>query len=119
MDANDPRWKAASDPGPDPLTYKAMLSEFQTGYRSAQEEASGLGYHPSVAADGLEQSDVIPGAEEVIELLKRVVLMAKGNRGVMVKPERLVGKLSSGLSRVMYNLGKCQGYREYRKSVLR
>ncbi|MEN6535473.1 MAG: hypothetical protein ABFD89_17550 [Bryobacteraceae bacterium] len=114
MNANDPRWKVSSDPGPDPLTYKAMLSEFQTGYRSAQEEAGGLGYHPSLAADGLEQSDVIPGAEEVIELLKRVVLTAKGSRGVIVKPERLAGKLSAGLSRVMYNLGKCQGYREYK-----
>lgn len=111
MHPNDPRWKAAAyDPGPDPLTLRAMLSEFEMGHRRSMEEPQG-GMSPASAAMDLEMDDVVAGAEEVIELLKRVVRHAQGP-GVRVQPQRFVAKLSAGLSKMLYNLGRVQGYRD-------
>lgn len=111
MNPSDPRWKAAADPGPDPLTYKALLGEFKLGYKSGENEVENTDVAPESAAMNLEAGDVIAGAEEVIDLMKRVVTTAKSG-AVGVQAERFVAKLSSGLSKVVYNLGKVHGYRD-------
>ena len=111
MHPDDPRWKAAYDPGPDPHTYKALLSEFKMGYQRSQDEASAGSFAPASAAMNLETGDLVVGAEEVMILMKRIVQAAQGP-GVSVQPERLVAKLSSGLSKMIYNLGRVQGYRD-------
>lgn len=105
------KWKLTSDPGPDPLTYKALLSEYRSGSKQAAEEVENTQVSPESAAMNLEVGDVKLGAEEVIDLMKRLIVA--GQRGsVRVNPERLFAKLSAGLSRVAYNLGKIEGYRE-------
>lgn len=111
MRPNDPRWKAASDPGPDPLTYRALLGEYKIGYKSGTHEIETSNVAPESAAMNLEMGDVMIGADEVITLMKRVI--ASANRGaVTVQPERFVAKLCSSIGKVVYSLGKCQGYRD-------
>jgi hypothetical protein len=111
MHRNDARWKAAYDPGPDPMTYKAMLSEFQMGHKRSMDEPRGQ-VAPESSAMNLETSDVVEGAEEAIDLLKQVVRHAQQSNGVRINPQRFVAKLSAGLSKMLYNLGRVQGYRD-------
>lgn len=93
------------------MTYKAMLSEFQMGHKRSMDEPRGQ-VAPESSAMNLETSDVVEGAEEAIDLLKQVVRHAQQSNGVRINPQRFVAKLSAGLSKMLYNLGRVQGYRD-------
>lgn len=119
IDSKDPRWKSAEasvksadyDPGPDPHSLKAFTSEIQMGIKRAMEEATSnpnMAWQSGMDADAL----VVMGAEEVIDLLKRTVLAAKSSGGARIAtPQRYAAKLSGSLSKMLYNLGRSEGYK--------
>lgn len=111
MKPNDPRWKVAAEVAPDPLTLRAFLSEYEQGVKAGTAEVDTTQVAPESAAMNLEMSDVVPAAEEVIALMKRVI-QAASRSSVRVDPTRFSSKLSANLSRLVYNLGRCAGYRE-------
>lgn len=111
MNLNDPRWKAAAEVAPDPIMLRALLSEYQQGVKAGHTEVETTQVAPESAAMNLEMSDVVVAAEDVIALMKRIV-QAANRSAVHIQPARFSAKLSSQLSRLVYNLGKCAGYRE-------
>lgn len=99
---------------PDPMSYKAFMSEFRTGVQTGAEEAaiatSGadqVGYHGRVA----EVDDLVTSAtDELLELAKRLANAARQGRATIgINEHRLVPKMSGILSTLFYNLGKLRG----------
>jgi hypothetical protein len=111
MRSSDSRWKVAADQGSNLPIYKALLNEYSLGYKSGEDEVDNSQVAAESAAMNLEVGDVVAGAEEVIDIMKRIITAAKRS-SVVLQKERFLTKLSSSLSKVVYNLGKAQGYRD-------
>lgn len=105
-------WKVQADDGPDPIIYKALLSDYHLGYKAAQDEVS---RNPEIAVHSaimnLEAGEITSGAKDVVQLMTRIIQTGRRG-GIATTPERLSSRLSEGLSKVVYNLGKCAGYRD-------
>jgi hypothetical protein len=96
------------DPGPDPLTFKAFLSEMRKGAETAEEELA------QTPTSGWQLRDEPSGyvqeaADEIIALMKRI---QTAGYSVRVTPQRFAAKLSGLCSKLVYNLGKVEGYSE-------
>jgi hypothetical protein len=112
--ASADRHKNAGEYAPDPLTYKAFLSEFKQGVVAGADEASqatsgveAVGVHGYITqADDL----VTAASQELLDLAKRLVMIASRGRGVIaINEHRLVPKMSGILSTFFYNIGKLRG----------
>lgn len=105
---------ADAEYSPDPLTYKAFLSEFKQGVVAGTSEAEQastgfetVGVHGYIAAaDDL----VTASARDLLDLAKRMDLAAnRGRATIGINEHRLIPKLSGILSTFFYNIGKLRG----------
>ena len=112
------RWKSAYyDPGPDPHSFKAFWTEMQMGARSARDEV-GRGAIPAVTLQGVAADEVADAAQEIIASLKRITAIAEQGGVARVRARRFCTGMSSSLSKLMYNLGRVEGYDESSTELL-
>lgn len=108
------RWANAAEHNPDPLTFKAFMSEFKQGIKAGEAEGTealmahpddGPGFHGYITgANDLATS----AAQDLLELAKRII--AVSDRGIIgVNATRLVPKMSGILSTLFYQMGKVHG----------
>jgi len=106
--------KTAAEHNPDPLTFKAFMSEFKSGIAAGEKEADlavmahpedGPGFHGYITvANDLATS----AAQDLLEMAKRII--AASDRGIIgVNVTRLVPKMSGILSTLFYQTGKIHG----------
>ena len=102
----DRRAKKAAAGGPDPLSLKAFLSEYEIGVkRGTTEGERPTNYHGLVT---VTQEEVKEAATEVKQLMDRILTTAQ--RGdVKVNPQRFCSSLSTHLSTLLYQLGVYEG----------
>lgn len=106
------RFIKANEHNPDPLTYKAFLSEFKRGTQTGQEVASAATHGEPVNLQGeISRVDdlVSLAASDLLELAQRINRAASSPNGLAVKEHRLVPKMSGILSTLFYNAGKARG----------
>lgn len=107
------RFVQADEHNPDPLTFKAFLSEFHQGLKMGQQKAAELiGTHPegpnvhgemSVAED-----KIAVAASDLLDLARRLESFASQRR-LAVNEHRLVPKMSGILSTLFYQMGYVKG----------
>lgn len=107
--------RTAVEFAPDPLAYKAFLSEFNQGVKAGEQLALdtphnldpvGIRGHESASEDLVTEA-----AREMLELMRRVVTITE--RGAIgVNENKLSSKMSGFLSTFFYNLGKLRGLKQ-------
>lgn len=109
------RYKSADEHNPDPITFKAFLSEFHQGLKSGEEKAlslvgqkEGPGVHGEVT---VSEDKIAVAATDLFELARRIETMATGS-GIEVNEHRLVPKMSGILSTLFYQLGFKRGLKK-------
>lgn len=100
---------------PDPLTYKAFMSEFHQGIKSGDEKATSLkGVSEGGGIQGeiaVSEDKIAVAAQELLELSRRLDSFA--SRGNMaVNEHRLVPKMSGILSTLFYQMGFVRGLKK-------
>jgi len=114
------RWKAdrtAAEHNPDPLTYKAFLSEFKQGVAAGVElQKQSVADPVSVPIQGhISVTDdlVTSSAQDLLDLAKRLVAAStRGVGSIGINEHRLVPKMSGILSTFFYNMGKLEGMKK-------
>jgi hypothetical protein len=104
--------QADGEHNPDPLTFKAFLSEFEQGVKKGQEmgTSSMMGDSPVPAMNDLVvvEEKVASAAKDLLELARRIeTLASRGNMGV--NERRLAAKMSGILSTLFYQTGVAKG----------
>lgn len=103
------RTRTAAAGGPDPLTYKAFLSEYEQGVKRGKDEEAQGNYPVAVSNLQVEaQDEMVMAAKEAKELLDRVIHMGSSGN-VKINPQRFSAKLSQSLSTLLYNAGRYEG----------
>lgn len=109
------RFMAADDHNPDPISYKAFLSEFKQGETSGEESArqSLMGDDPVSAMSKVTVAEekVAAAASDLLDLARRIETLAKrGNLGV--NELKLSAKMSGILSTLFYQTGFSRGLKK-------
>ncbi len=101
------RFKEADEHNPDPLTFKAFLSEFKQGEQRGSEMSTS-GPVP-IMNDLVAIEEKISGAaRDLLELARRIeAITGRGSLGV--NEHRLAAKMSGILSTLFYNAGIAKG----------
>jgi hypothetical protein len=102
----------ADEHNPDPLTFKAFLSEFEQGFKRGQEMATGsmMGDGPVPAMNDLVvvEEKITKAAGDLLEMARRIETIAsRGSLGV--NERRLAAKMSGILSTLFYQTGVAKG----------
>ena len=105
-----------ADTSPDPLTYKAFLSEFKAGEKTGAELAWGRSDAPGHLTDGpslpaqisVAEDKVAEAARDLLDLAKRIETLS-GQGNLAVNETRLAAKMSGILSSLFYNAGLTKG----------
>lgn len=111
------RFVKAGDHNPDPLTFKAFLSEFKQGEKTgkdlAMQSVMGDSPVPAMSQAVVAEEKVAGAASDLLELARRIETIAKqGNLGV--NETRLSAKMSGILSTLFYQTGLSRGLKETR-----
>lgn len=106
------RHKQADAYSPDPLTFKAFLSEYEQGLKRGQEMATGsmMGDSPVPAMNDLVvvEEKIAGACYDLLELARRIeTLASRGNLGI--NERRLAAKMSGILSTFFYQTGVAKG----------
>lgn len=102
-------WKAKEADtaiAPDPLTFRAFLSEMEKGMQTAEDEYA---QNPNPMLDQFPAGEAQAAASEIIVLMKR---LQQHGYNVRTNPRRFAAKLSGLCSQLVYNLGKIEGYKK-------
>src|SRR5215467_6897366 len=110
-DLTQSRIAAAGSPAdyaPDPLTFRAFMSEFKQGVKAGAQEALDVsdGFHQGPGPYELErvaEDTVVTAARDIMEYMKRITIIA-GRGTVGVNERKLVPRISGLLSTFFYNL---------------
>lgn len=101
--------RTATAGGPDPLTYKAFLSEYEQGVKRGKEEEAQGNYPVAVSNLQVEAQDqLVSAAQEAKELLNRVIQMGSSGN-VRINPRRFSAQMSQSISTLLYNAGRYEG----------
>jgi hypothetical protein len=101
----------AATGGPDPISLRAFLSEYEAGEKQGRDEAMQASMEspngPSVyGIVSVAEEDLVGAAEEVKDLANRIVRLGSSAR---INPLRFGTKMSQSLSALFYNAGRLSG----------
>lgn len=108
------RFKEADEHNPDPLTFKAFLSEFKQGEQRGEQMTLTPDAPVPVMNDLVAIEEKISGAaRDLLELARRIeAITGRGSLGV--NEHRLAAKMSGILSTLFYNAGVAKGIKSNR-----
>lgn len=104
------RFKQADEHNPDPLTFKAFLSEYKQGEQTGEQMAASSGSGPVPVMNDLVviEEKISGAAKDLLELARRIeAITGRGSLGV--NEHRLAAKMSGILSTLFYNAGIAKG----------
>jgi len=103
------RFKEADEHNPDPLTFKAFLSEFKQGEKTGEQMAMAPSSNVPVMNELVAIDEKISGAaRDLLELARRIEAIT-GRSSLGVNEHRLAAKMSGILSTLFYNAGVAKG----------
>jgi len=97
--------KRAAAGGPDPISFKAFISEYQSGFNRGSEVGGSY-----MDQEGL-QDEIVSAAREIEVLCKRIISTGEA-AGLKMKERKVAAKFSENLSTLFYNMGRIEGMRE-------
>lgn len=92
--------------GPDPLTMKAFLSEYEQGKKRGEELGKKIDQKERRDEMDRLQDEITAAAIEVEDLADRIASYVHGAR---INPERFAAKVSRNMSTMFYNFGMYDG----------
>lgn len=101
--------RTAAAGGPDPLTMKAFLSEFEMGRKRGLEVPP----EKAIVETNLAEDEMVEAAKQVKDLVERIIRMGTSG-SVRINPQRAAAKLSQSLSTLFYEGGRATGLSESR-----
>lgn len=102
--------RTADEHNPDPISFKAFVSEYEQGVKSGADLAM---QSQNVWGEVTVHQDLVEAAaRDLLELSRRMETVMKGGRTLGLNPRRLAAKVSGILSTMFYNYGKVEGLKQ-------